>query len=171
MSFESKLDLLSTQLLEVLNENKTLREKVDQLEVRILDIERIRNTEPLCNMAQEKVYSELLDRQSRSRNIILFNVPESTNSPNQTQDSCIVNDVFNTIGIHANPVSIHRLGKVSSKPRPLRIILPNQTDVFEILKVKRKLLGVNNLNTIRISSDQTLQKRKYFSSIIAELKS
>lgn len=42
---------------------------------------------------------------------------------------------------------------------------------MEVLEVKRKLLGVNNLNTTRTSSDQTLQERKYFLSIMAELKS
>jgi hypothetical protein len=171
VSFESKLDLLSTQLLEVLNENKTLKEKVDQLEVKLLDMERPQNNESLCNMAQEKVYSELLDRQSRARNIILFNVPESFNLPDHTQDTSITQDIFSTIGIPTNPISIHRLGKVSNKPRPLRIVLPTPADVFEVLKAKRKLLGVNNLNSIRISTDQTLQQRKYFSSIMTELKS
>jgi len=34
MSFESKLDLLSTQLIEVLNENKSLRKKVKQIKVK-----------------------------------------------------------------------------------------------------------------------------------------
>lgn len=101
-----------------------------------------------------------MDRQSRERNITLFNVPERFNSPSHTQDISIVKDVFNSIGIQANSVSIHRLGKKSGKPRSLRIVLSNPADVFEILKLKRKLLGVNNLNTIRISSDQTLLQPK-----------
>jgi hypothetical protein len=131
ISFESKLDLLSSQLTEVLNENKTLREKVEQLEIKLLGIEHSQNTEQSCNMSQEKVYSELLDRQSRSRNIILFNVPESSNSPSQTQDISIVTDVLNCIGTETKPVSIHRLGKLSNKPRPLRIVLPNPAEFLK----------------------------------------
>lgn len=59
---------------------------------------------------QENLYFEILDRQSRTRNIILFNAPEHTNSPSQTKDISILKDVFHTIGIQANPVSINRLG-------------------------------------------------------------
>lgn len=55
MSFERKIDLLSTQLLEVLNENRELRENVGYL-----DVERFPNIEFLGNLAQEIVYSEFL---------------------------------------------------------------------------------------------------------------
>lgn len=58
-------------------------------------------------MAQEKVYSELLDLQSSARNIILFNISELSNSPSQTRDISIVENVFNSIGTQANPVAIH----------------------------------------------------------------
>jgi len=77
--------------------------------------------------------------------------------------------VFNTIGV--NPVSALHLGKVSSKPRPLRVSLPSFTNVFEILKVKRKLSAIDRFSTIRISSDLTILQRKYLSSITSELKS
>lgn len=63
------------------------------------------------------------------------------------------------------------VGIVYNKPHSLRIILPTPADVFEVLKAKRKLLDVNNLNTDRISSGLTLQQLKYFSSIMADLKS
>ncbi|CAI6353558.1 unnamed protein product [Macrosiphum euphorbiae] len=166
---EKKIDLLSTQLTEVLDDNKSLRIKVEQLETKLLDIERTQNTEPLGATAQEKVYSELLDRQSRARNVILFNVPEPS-VPDQSQDTSTAKDILNTIGVQTIPVSIHRLGKLSNKPRPLRVTLPNSSDVFEVLRVKRQLLNVSNLNAIRISSDQTLQQRKYFASTMAVLK-
>jgi len=63
---DKKIDLLSTQLTEILDDNKSLRIKVEQLETKLLDIKHTQNTEPLGATAQEKVYSELLDRQSKS---------------------------------------------------------------------------------------------------------
>lgn len=167
---DKKIDLLSTQLTEILDDNKSLRIKVEQLETKLLDIKHTQNTESLGATAQEKVYSELLDRQSRARNVILFNIPEPS-VPGQSQDTSTAKDILNTIGVQTNPVSIHRLGKLSNKPRPLRVTLPNSSDVFEVLRVKRQLLNVSNLNTIRISSDQTLQQRKCFASIMTVLKS
>lgn len=91
------------------------------------------------------MFSEFMDRQSRARNIVLFNVPEfsSTVPADKCNDtSSFLTDLFNTIGLKIRPVSVYRLGKPSSKSRPLRIVLPTPGEVFEILKVKRKLLNV-----------------------------
>lgn len=67
---------------------------------------------------------------------------------------------------------MHRFdGKLSSKPRPLRVTLPTSTVVFEILKVKRKLIITYRLCTIRISPDVTLSQCKYLLSILSELMS
>jgi hypothetical protein len=163
VSFEAKLDLLSTQLSDVIIENKSLEERVIKLELKLTEVGSI---------SQENVYSELLDRQSRARNVILFNVPEaSTSIPGQLDDTSFANDVFNTIGASVNPLSVHRLGKVSTKPRPLRITLPSSLDVFEILKVKRKLTTMDKFSSIRISTDLTQLQRKYLSNILSELKS
>lgn len=114
---------------------------------------------------------ELLDCQSRARNIILFNVLEfSASLPGQLDDTSFLKDVFTTMSILVNLVSVNRLGKISSKLRLLRVTLPAFTVVFDILKVKRNLIDISRLSTIRILSDLTLQQRKYFSSIISELK-
>lgn len=48
-------------------------------------------------------------------------------------------------------ISVYCLNKVSNKRRPLLIVLPTHSNVFEILKVKRKLFNVANFTSIRIS--------------------
>lgn len=170
MSFDTKLDLLSTQLTDVISENKSLKVMVEHLETKLSVIEQTQSTTPLNLTAQENVYTtEFLDRQSRSRNIILLNVPEvSASLPGLLDDNSFVKDVFNTISVSIIPVSVHRLGKISNKPRLLRVSLPASTDVFEI---KRKLTAVDKFSTIRITSDLTLSQRKYLSSIVSQLKS
>jgi hypothetical protein len=48
--------------------------------------------------------------------------------------------------------------------------MPSPSDVFQILKVKRQLFNVDKFKTVRVSSDQTLQQRKLYSSVATEMK-
>lgn len=73
--------------------------------------------------------------------------------PDQINDASYVVDLFKTIDIQINPISVHRLGKLSNKPRSIRVILPTPADVFEVLKVKRKLFCIEKFKAIRIASD------------------
>lgn len=91
-----------------------------------------------CYYTDENVYSKLLDRYSRARNAILFNVTETSASiPVNLMIISIARDVLNAVGATVNLVSIHRLGKASSEPCTIRVTISSSTDVFEILKVKR----------------------------------
>ncbi|KAL4121807.1 hypothetical protein QTP88_014245 [Uroleucon formosanum] len=85
-------------------------------------------------------------------------------------DTHTVDEILKGIGLQINPVSVRRLGKQSNKPRPLLTTLPNSSDVFEVLKVKRKLFGTSNFKDICIASDRTTQQRQYFSKIVSQLK-
>lgn len=67
---ESKLDTLSNQLAEVISENKSLKAKIEQVEGKLTTLKTAAS--PGANV--EPVYSELMNRQSRVRNIIFFNI-------------------------------------------------------------------------------------------------
>lgn len=143
-SFDSKLDLLSNQIVSVIEENKSLKLRIVQLESKLSSVELSQST--IHSASQENLFSEFMDRQSRANNIILFNVPEpniSTSNAVQQNDGTLINDIFNIIGVSTKPLSIHRLGKPSSKPRPVRVNMPSPSDVFQILKVKRQLVNVD----------------------------
>lgn len=168
--FDSLFNNLSQQLTEVITENNSLKNKVQQLETKLSGLE----LGQVNNIPQEKLFSEFMDRQSRARNIVLFNVPEfqSTVPADKCKDtSSFLTELFNTIGLNIHPVSVHRLGKPSNKPRPLRIVLPIPSEVFEILKVKRKLLNDTRFASVRISTDRTVIQQNYFKSVLSELKS
>lgn len=168
-SFDSRFDLLSNQITSVMEDNKLLKSRIEQLESKLSIVEHAQSTFPPIN--QDNFFAELMDRQSRVRNIILFNVPDrSTSSTDLGNDANLVDEMFNVIGVPTKPVSVHRLGKPSSKPRPIRVVMPLPSDVFQILKTKRQLSNVDKFKTIRVSSDQTLQQRKLYSSIASELK-
>jgi hypothetical protein len=66
---------------------------------------------------------------------------------------------------------VYRLDKPTNKSRPLRIVLPTLSEVFEILKVKRKLLNNTTFASVRISTDRTPLQQNYFKSVLSELKS
>jgi len=70
--FDSLFNNLSQQLTEVITENNLLKNKVQQLETKLSGLE----LGQVNNISQEKLFSEFMDRQSRARNIVLFNVPE-----------------------------------------------------------------------------------------------
>jgi len=168
--FDSKFDLLSNQITSVIEENKSLKLRIEQLESKLSSVERSQSNNHSIN--QENLFSEFMDRQSRARNIILFNVPDLlTSNAVQQNDVTLIDEMFNIFGVSTKPLSIHRLGKPSSKPRPIRIVMPSPSDVFQILKIKRQLSNIEKFKTIRVSSDQTLQQRKLYSSVASELKS
>jgi hypothetical protein len=160
------------RLDDIITENNLLKDRVNQLESKLSEVERglVNNK----NISNEKFFSELTDRQSRAHNIILFNVPEFSSSvpaDKCSDTSSFIENVFSTIGLSMRPVSVRRLGKITGKSRPLRLVLPTPADVFEIFKVKRKLLNDSKFSSVRVSSDLTVLQRDYLKSILSELKS
>lgn len=66
-------------------------------------------------------------------------------------------------------INIIRLGKTTNKCRPIRATLPNQHDVYDVLKNKRKLSNLVDFKLISISTDRTILQRKHLKSVIDEL--
>ncbi|KAF0712457.1 Reverse transcriptase domain-containing protein, partial [Aphis craccivora] len=87
-SFDSKFDLLSNQIVSVIEES------VRSIKINQIVRRTISKKYPLYQ--SRHFFSEFMDRQSRTR-------------------------------ISTKPLSVHRLGKPSSKPRPIRIVMPSPT--------------------------------------------
>lgn len=163
---ESKLDILSKKFEEFFNENKVLINTISNIESRLSVLE----AKP-SNIASEEIYSEIINRQAKSRNLICFNVSEN-NSHSTADEMQSILEIFQQIGSHEIiPVNILRLGKVSNQCRPIRITLQNQHDVFTVLKNKNKLRHCDKFKHIKFSTDRTLLQRKYLKSILDELNS
>jgi len=62
--------------------------------------------------------------------------------------------------MHVNipAVRVHHLSKESSKPCPIKVVLTDQSDVFELLIIKHKLRGSTTYHQIRINPNQTLSQ-------------
>jgi len=118
---------------------------------------------------EQDIISELIDRQLRANNIIVFNLPESTN-----QDYDKLKNMFNNI-MMANILnfSCTRLGKLiqndNSKPRPLKVILRNSLESLIVLRSQAKLRSSSDWTNIRCASDRTLKQREHMTSLRNEL--
>jgi len=159
-----KLDNISKQFNEILINNKSIETKMDQLETNMSNLELNYNSSTSLN--QEKMFAEVNDRQSRSCNVILFNLPETQSNADDKLSIC---NIFRRIDVTVDPINVLRLGKSSNKNRPTRATLPTPHDVFEILKNKRKLKNMDDFKNITISTDRTLLQRNHFKSVIDEL--
>ncbi|KAL5243134.1 hypothetical protein ACI65C_010544 [Semiaphis heraclei] len=140
--------------------------KIENLESKISTLE----AKPASSIEStpEDFFSEILDRQARSRNLIFFNVPELPSDSNSNDMQSIL-EVFRHIDTDVIPVNLLRLGKASNQCRPIRITLPNQHDVFNLLKNKSKLRQTDNFKHVSFSTDRTLLQRKHLKSILDEL--
>lgn len=119
----TKLNNLSTQY-------DTLKTKVETIEIKI---ESSKSNSPINN----ELISEMIDRQQRLNNALLFNLPETLNSSNNaSSDFTTVKNILDILKLETKPISATRLGKPSScnttKPRPLKIRFSDQKDIFEL---------------------------------------
>lgn len=159
-----KLDNISKQFNEILTKNKSIEAKMDHLESKLSKLEL--NQSNISTLNNEKIFAEINDRQSRSCNVILFNLPETQSN---ADDKLSISNIFRQIDIIVDPINVLRLGKLSNKNRPIRATLPTQYDVFEILKNKRKLKNLDAFKNITVSTDRTLLQRNHLKTVIEEL--
>lgn len=161
-SFEQKLSALSSQLLSIKEENILLRNNLTTLTKRVESLET--NQPTLC----ENSFSDFIDQQARSKNIILFNVTEKPDDSNDS-DMSTTNLILQKLNVDIKPVTVHRLGRPNGKPRPLKATLNTTSDVFKILGSSRRLKSDQIFNEVRIISDKTPKQREYFQNLRKEL--
>lgn len=110
----------------------------------------------------EDLYSELQDRQQRSNNIMLFNIPESGN------DLDDVNQLLSDLSDgHIRAEKVSRIGRNNKHgSRSLKVTLSQPIDVSTILASRFKLKGRN----VFISPDLTPKQRATERELKEELK-
>lgn len=164
-SLESKFTEVFSQLTSIKEENRALRNDLNSLVKRVDAIET-NNSKYISN---EEALSDFSDRQTRSKNIIIFNVRESINTAIDESDSVTVNRIFEKIGIDIRPITLHRLGKLGDKIRPIKIMLQSASEVFKILSLSRLLKNDQIFNEVRITSDRTPKQRIYLQNLRKQL--
>ena len=120
---------------------------------------------------KEDVICEMLERQNRASNIIVFHVNESKMKLQQerdAEDGKAIEAILNNFNVDKSNLKMFRLGKfLPNKIRPIKIILKSPEDAKFILKNKQ----LNTIPSVRIYGDQTKAQRDYFNAIKAKLQS
>ena len=153
-------------------------EKVASLEAKVRELNNLlaQNTFNPNNPKQvsptEDLISELQERQRREKNIVIFNVEESskeTSSEKRAEDENKVREYIQSLkvnGVNVTNINAYRLGKPSAnKIRPIKVILNSSYDAIQILKNKK-----NNNTGIKVNSDQTPMQREYLRKLQDDLR-
>lgn len=126
--FEKKFTQVCSELLELKDENKLLKNNFSLLADRVNSIE----TNQLNSISNDDAFSEFIDRQSCSKNMIIFNVREPVDNSSNNSNST-VKIILRNIGGDIKPVTVQRLGKPSNKSHPIKVTLPSISDVCKML--------------------------------------
>lgn len=149
-------------------------EKLAMLEIKLSAIDTSTTTTAADASFREITIREAADRINRSKNIIVRNVPEHTGpvAERKEHDAAKVSEILDTVGSTSSAVSIARLGKprTDSKPRALRVVLPDSYAAKFILRNKNKLLDSASLKGLRICDDKTKMEIDFLEELRTDLK-
>lgn len=82
--------------------------------------------------------NEILDRDRRKCNVTIFNVFNELASGNIPNDVNLANSIFSALNLPIKALNTIRLGSNRTKPRPLKVRVPDVNCVNQILKAKSK---------------------------------
>ena len=138
-----------------------LRSDINSLSERVLALEE----NPVITAAQlpaptvDDIIVEMKERELRSKNVIIFGIPEPRESSPEISRSAEVNAARGVLAeiclLVAQDLAVHRLGKPGKTPcRPLCVRLDSAAEVKRILQSKHRYKG-----PYKISDDKTTQQR------------
>lgn len=133
-----------------------------------------------CNSAVdfEAIVQEISDRNARKNNLIFYGMPESLSTDHnvrilhdQQQVSKVLNFVLPESGsdLSAKPIRLGKFDAAKSNPRPLKITLPSEHAVLNIIRRAFKLKDLRDPKDIRISLDKTPRQQQYYRKLRDEL--
>ena len=120
----------------------------------------------------EEIVQEMSEREKRKRSLVIFGASEEPISGNQTRaekDKQLVTRLFNSIDISANEnMNAIRIGKfVATKgtPRPLKVMVNEESVVHDIILKARNLKNTDNYKNINISLDRTPRQIELYRTV------
>ena len=174
MSFFKDLKMLITDLrAEFTSSIESLKY---ELEEQINSAKSIINQQPPMSQSFEDVVQEVLERQKRSSNIIVFNVPEHAESIPRSEgldkDKRFVSEVLNSVDHEYDYANFHcqRLGKFNaSRITPIKVFLNSEQDVSNIIRKAKNLITTEQYKNIRLSYDRTPKQLDFYKQLKQEM--
>ncbi|KAL8565637.1 hypothetical protein ACOMHN_063468 [Nucella lapillus] len=128
---------------------------------------------------------EQKDKETRAKNIILYNVPEpvETGEEGQKEDEETISKLLGDIcgeeeglRIARNKKETKRLGKPqidsqqNTRPRPIKLTLMNTEDKEQVTQKAKNLKNSKNFKKVGVSTDKTLKEREADKKLLTELR-
>lgn len=125
---------------------------------------------------KEEIIQEIIDRDRRKNNIIIFGSVETKCNSNSEQvnlDTKLVGEICSTLLVADTNIKVSRLGKFDptaiDRKRPLRVSFNSESIVGAALRNASKLKTNSNLSGLSISRDRTPMQLKIHRDARAEL--
>ena len=108
----------------------------------------------------DEIVHEVMERQKRKKNLIIFGIPEQQDTQNTTQksehDKLAVDGILKTIrpDFSLADIKIYRLGRLvptNSKSRPIKVDLKDETDVSKFIHNAKALRRSQDYKNISIA--------------------
>ncbi|KAK2577881.1 hypothetical protein KPH14_012828 [Odynerus spinipes] len=178
--FRGEIVKMYREEMEVLRASVSeIAKRVSIIEGKIEEFGQVSDT-PVKTVDEEEILLEIMERERRASNIILFNLEEtlsssstsSTSSTSQGSSSLTDKDLVKDVLAVINPEGViikgcMRIGrKTPDRVRPVRVTLSSKQEVQEILKHKFKYVG-----PVKIFQDRTEKQRAHLDRLRQELKS
>lgn len=122
------------------------------------------------SVTAEDTMAEVEDRILRSRNVIIYNVPELLDPSIREKietDTIKVNDLLVNSGVDYKIEKVICIGKNSvnpTRPRRLKVVLSDSSSAKQLLKRKSRIA-----NEYKIVNDFTLRQREYLKNLRLKL--
>ncbi|KAK5641588.1 hypothetical protein RI129_010135 [Pyrocoelia pectoralis] len=158
--------------------NRTLNEfanKINKLETKFLKVDaeitalqsELKGIQETNMQANSQIIEEINERQKRSFNVMLYNIPESAKphvEDRAKDDFDSLKAILAPLGNFTEPRRIIRVGKTGRSPRPMKIIYPDQELAKNILRSNKN----QPQNSLRFRADRTPMQMNYIKSILNE---
>ncbi|VVC30462.1 Hypothetical protein CINCED_3A024462 [Cinara cedri] len=170
MRTSKKVDKLSNQIDSLSFDITPLKERVDIIESKTNSLNM---NEPKLN--NNELISKMMLKQSRLKNILLFNLPESTiGSSSPKLDQTTVQTYIKYLNLESEPLQLFDLVnyhpfKILPKLDYSNYVSPVKKNVFLIFASQNNLQSNPLWKYIRFSLDRTKQQQDYMSKIRQKL--
>lgn len=149
---------------------KDLVELKDHLTALQSQIDEMRHIPLPKQTKQPDLFDEMQDRNSRSRNVIMYNIKESNSAESGERikhDKARVIEVLGRMDCDQSALfKVVRIGRRESKTRPVKVLFHDARMVGECLSGKKKLMG----SEIGVNLDMTIMQRKQVKDLHEEVK-
>ncbi|KAJ8666454.1 hypothetical protein QAD02_008116 [Eretmocerus hayati] len=150
---------------DIANLKKSSTSEISEIKDRVNKLEHNAGSasQSACNV--DALTLEIQDRNSRMKNLIMFNVPENQEQDSTLDLAAVKNNLKKIKHIKLDRIKVHRIGSAegTNKPRPILAELSSRSGVMKVLGNKSYLP-----KPIAVSTDRTKAQREQLNSVRAE---